>query len=249
MSYIITTICVGSKYERIKPHWINRINDKCKNKEIIIFDKTNSKIISHEYGWWDIVRLDKNILLCCDKNVPIVHVDIDIIVEKELEEIVNLPYDFIISTEIGGNESFPKECSQKLGFGVCTGFYVIKNSALDFMLKILNNMKNKTYGSLSDQVNIMNYIVNTPHVVKIEECVLNNVTFKNKIIEIDNIKICVLDFDIITRNPFSIKNQFANHINIDNVKGVNNFIKYFYEPLENLPLTCGCRIRNKCRHM
>ena len=78
------------------------------------------------------------------EHIPIVHIDIDIIIENDIQEIVNLPYDFIISTEISGDKSFPKECSQILGFGVCSGFYIIKNIAINLMLKILNNMKNKT---------------------------------------------------------------------------------------------------------
>ena len=43
MSYIITTICIGSKYELIRPHWVNRINNKCKHKEMYILDNTNIK--------------------------------------------------------------------------------------------------------------------------------------------------------------------------------------------------------------
>ena len=244
MSYIITTLCFGQKYEPIRNHWANRITDKCKKqKGIIVYDKSNilnTEIPPTEYAWWDMVRLNKNISLCLQKNVPVVHIDIDIIIENELEELVKLPYDFIISTEIGGDKSFPKECSQKLGFGVCSGFYVIKKEGIQFMMKMLNNMRNKTYNSLSDQVNIMNYIVNNKYEIKEETCLLNGQEFTNKIIDIDNIKICVLDFEIITRDPILIKHQFGNHINIDNVGGVQNFIKYFYEPLENLPLTCRC---------
>lgn len=177
----------------------------------------------------------------------------DIIIENEIECLVNLPYDFIISTEIGGNQSFPKECSQILGFGVCSGFYILKPSSLAFINKNLSNMTTKTYNSLSDQVNIMNYIVNNNYKVYDSECVLNGITFKNKIIEIDDINICVLDFDIIIRDPITTKNQYGNHINIDNVGGSDNFIKYFYEPLEKLPLTCRCGKThlgdyNVCKH-
>ena len=244
MSYIISSICFGNKYIPVKKHWLNRVNNKCmKADKIHIWDSTNvnrKDIPAREYGWWDVVRLEKNILLFSKEDKPVLHVDMDIIVENELEEIVNLPYDFIISTEIGGNQSFPKRCSQKLGFGVCSGFYVIKKGGLNFMKKTLNNMKNKTYGSLSDQFNIMNYIVSNKYEIKEELCILNGIEFKNKIIEIDNIKICVLDFEIITRDPIVVKHQFANHINIDNVGGVRNFIKYFYQPLESLPLTCRC---------
>jgi hypothetical protein len=213
-----------------------------------------SDIPSYEYAWWDIVRMKSNLALYLSEKIPIIHIDMDIIIEKDIEEIVNLPYDIIISTEIGGNQSFPKECSEKLGFGVCSGFYIIKKDASPFIKKILYNMQKKIYNSLSDQVNIMNYIVNNNYHIKEEECVLNNIIYKNKIIEIDNIKICVLDFDIITRDPIVTKNQFGNHINIDNVDGVTNFIKYFYNNLEDLPLTCRCGKRhlgdnNVCKHI
>lgn len=257
MSYIISTICYGSKYEVILQHWLNKINSICNHKEICVINKNNidlSNITSYEYAWWDIIRLKKNIELFYKNNLPIVHIDIDIIIENDIQEIVDLPYDFIISTEIGGNQSFPKECSQILGFGVCSGFYVIKRPALNFLYKILYNMKNKVYNSLSDQVNIMNYIINNKYQIKEEECILKGKKFTNKIIEIDDIKICVLNFDIITRDPIVMKDQFANHINIDNVGGVNNFIKYFYEPLQNLPLTCRCGKKhlgdnNQCNHI
>jgi hypothetical protein len=258
MSYIITTICFGVKYEPIRQHWIKRITDKCKQgKEIVVFDKTNvqqREIPSSEYAWWDVVRLNKNILLCLKEKAPIIHIDMDIVVENELADLTQLPYDFIISTEIGGNQSFPKECSQKLGFGVCSGFYIIKPSAINFMMKILSNMKSKKYGSLSDQVNIMNFVVNNAHTVTEDTCVLNGVVFKNKIIQVDGIKICVLDFGIITRDPILTKQQYGNHINVDNVGGVGNFINYFYQPLESLPLTCRCNKKhlgdnNICTHL
>lgn len=32
MTYIISTICFGNKYEPIKNHWLNRINNKCLKK-------------------------------------------------------------------------------------------------------------------------------------------------------------------------------------------------------------------------
>jgi hypothetical protein len=258
MTYIITTICFGAKYEPIRQHWLNRIKSKCiKNKDIRIFDNTNveqQEIPSHEYAWWDVVRLNKNISICLKEKIPVIHVDMDILIENELDHIVQLPYDFIISTEIGGNQSFPKECSQQLGFGVCSGFYIIKPEALKFMMKILTNMKSKRYNSLSDQVNIMNYIVDNKHNIQEETCLLSGIEYKNKIIEIDNIKICVLDFGIITRDPIFTKQQYGNHINIDNVGGVNNFIKYFYHPLESLPLTCRCNKphlgdNNQCIHI
>ena len=43
------------------------------------------------------------------------------------------------------------------------------------------------------------------------------------IIEIENITVCVLDFDIITRDPIVSNNQYGNHINIDNVSNKDMF--------------------------
>lgn len=241
MSFYITTFCYGNKYEPIKPKWIKRIQDTCKNSTIRIFTECNVQLLNgFKYAWWDVVRLYNNLSIIKETNKPVVHIDIDIIVEKNIEDIVNLDYDFIISREIGGSESFPKECSSILGFGVCSGFYVIKPSALLFMSKIYSLMEKYTYNNYSDQVTIMNYIVKNKHTISNNTVILDGISYTNKIIEIDDIKICVLDFDMIVRDPIVNKGQYANHINIDNVGGTSMFLKYFNTPLENLPLTCRC---------
>ena len=258
MSYIITTLCLGQKYEPIKNHWTNRINDKCKSCYIQIFNDFNilhpSSFTQGYPGYIWAVRFKHNLDLLMKTNVPIVMCDLDVIIEKDIKQIVDLSFDIIISKEIGGSDAYPKECSQKIGFGVCCGFMIVKPTARKFMVDIFKNMSLKKYNTYDDQVNIMNYIVNNKHEIKEETCLLNGVEFTNKIIEIDNIKICVLDFEIITRDPIVIKHQFGNHINIDNVGGVQTFIKYFYEPLENLPLTCRCGKthlgdNNICKHI
>ena len=107
------------------------------------------------------------------------------------------------------------------------------------MSKLYDIMSNNSV-NYSDQVNLMNYIVNSKYNVKDEEIILDNVKYINKIIEIDDIKICVLDFNIIIRDPVFNIGQFGNHINIDNIGGTANFLKYFDNNLENLPLTCRC---------
>jgi len=258
MDYYITTFCYGPKYSSIRDIWCERINKKCKNCEIIIFNNVkilNGLLFEQTYtGYIWAIRFKHNLDLLFKTNKPIVMCDLDIIIEKDIQPLVELPFDIIISTEIGGSNSYPKECSEKLGFGVCCGFMILKPSARKIMLNIFKNMENKKYKTYDDQVNIMNYIVNGNYNVKEEKCILDGVEFKNKIIEIDNIKICVLDFDIITRDPIFTKNQFGNHINIDNVGGVMNFIQYFYQPLENLPLTCRCGKRHLgdnsiCKHI
>ena len=160
----------------------------------------------------------------------------------------------IISTEIGGSNAYPKECSIKLGFGICCGFMVIKPSATNFLMSIFKKMICKESKTYDDQVNLMNYIVNNNYIVTEEEVLLDGAKYINKIIEIDDIKICVLDFNIIVRDPISNINQFGNHINIDNVGGTINFLRYFDENLEDLPLTCRCGKKHLgdtsiCKHL
>lgn len=240
MDYCITTFCYGEKYVPISEKWFERITNKCKNMKCIIFNEFNIKL-NHglKYAWWDVIRLYNNLSIVAKTNKPVVHIDIDLIIEKDIKPLIDLPYDLIISKEIGEDEAYPKECSKILGFGVCSGFYIIKPSAHNFMSKLYDTMSNNIV-NYSDQVNLMNYIVNSNYNIKDEEIILDNVKYINKIIEIDDIKICVLDFNIIIRDPVFNIGQFGNHINIDNVGGTTNFLKYFDDNLENLPLTCRC---------
>lgn len=257
--YTIFSSNFGNKYKIIQNHWLKRVNEKCGNECFvkIISDDTLKNIsfkINFEYAWWDVLRLD--CILEDLKNIgkPIIHIDQDIIIEKNLKPIVDLPYDIIISTEIGENKAFPPECSKVLGFGMCSGFYILKSTSINFMANILENMKTKKYKSYSDQVNIMNYIVNNKYDLNYEDIVFGGKKYINKIISIDGIKICVLDFNIIIRDPIINDGQFANHINVDNVGGPINFINYFYNDLEKLPLTCRCGKKhlgdnNICKHI
>ena len=255
MSYYITTFCYGNKYEPILPKWKSTIENRCKNSLIKIFDKCNITLnFGGQYAWWDVVRMHNNLQILIKENKPIVHVDIDLIIKKDIEPLVNLNYDLIFSREIGGDKAFPKECSKILGFGICSGFYIVKPTAQKFIMKIYNMMNSHKYGSYSDQVNIMNYIINNNYIIKDEIIILDGIEYKNNIIQIDNIKICVLDFNIILRDPILNVNQFGNHINIDNVGGTQNFLKYFDEDLESLPLTCRCGKTNLgdnniCKHV
>jgi hypothetical protein len=258
MAYYITTFCNGPKYSPIKNIWLKRINEKCKNFQVAVFENITvlqKKLFQVGYpGYIWAIRFKHNLDLLLTNNKPIVMCDLDVIIEKDIQPIVDLPFDIIISTEIGGANSYPKECSSKLGFGVCCGFMVIKPTAKKMMFEIFKNMVTKKYNTYDDQVNIMNYIVNSNYKVHDEEIVLDNVKYINKIIEIDNIKICVLDFDIIVRDPIINNGQFGNHINIDNVGGTLNFLKYFDNDLEKLPLTCRCGKKhlgdnNQCKHI
>lgn len=257
--YYVTTFCCGSKYYPIKDTWHDRVNAKCKNAEIKIFEDFHFGILdnsSFETNFTHIwmIRLKHNIDLLLQNDKPIVMCDLDVIIEKDIQPLVELPFDIIISTEIGGDKSYPQECSRVLGFGVCCGFMILKPSSKKVILQIFENMKSKKYDTCDDQVNFMNYIVNNYYTIKEESIILDNKKYYNKIITIDDIKICVLDFNIITRDPIKNDGQFANHINIDNVGGVYNFLRYFNEKLEKLPLTCRCGKQhlgdnNACKHI
>lgn len=243
MEYHLISVCIGNRYNIIEPYFINRIKDKCPGANIKIIKDFNLDI-DKDYGWWDIIRMNEIIKLLENDNKPVVHCDIDVIIEKNIESLINIKYDIIFSKEFGENNAFPKDCSNKIGFGICTGFYIIKPTpnSINFLKKIYNDMINKLYGSYSDQITIMNTIVNNNYNIKNTFFINNNLIFTNKIITLNdyNIDICVLDFDLITRDPEYTKDQFANHINIDNVGGSFNFINYYNYKLEDLPLTCRC---------
>jgi hypothetical protein len=239
--YHITTFCYGTKYEPILLKWLSTIKNTCKNSTITVFNTCNIQLpFGFQYAWWDMVRLHNNLNILIRSNQPVVHIDMDLIIKKDIDPIIHLNYDLIFSKEIGENKAFPQECSNILGFGICSGFYVIKPRAFTFMKQIYQFMNSHTFNSYSDQVNIMNYIIHNKYTIKEEDVILDGVRYTNKIIEINNIKICVLDFNIIIRDPILNINQFGNHINIDNVGGTQNFLKYFDEDLEHLPLTCRC---------
>lgn len=93
----------------------------------------------------------------------------------------------------------------------------------------------KKYESYSDQITLSRYIRDNITKKFQEEITLNNVKFTNNIIEVSGIRICVLDFNLITRDPVISGNQYGNHIHIDNCGSTKNFIKFFYNKVEELP--------------
>ena len=91
--YNIATVCIGPKFEPIKPDWLQRIEQTCKNTAIHIWRQIDGSILRHglQYAWWDVIRLKKNLELLMNEKKPVMHIDMDIIVEKDLIDIVNLP--------------------------------------------------------------------------------------------------------------------------------------------------------------
>jgi hypothetical protein len=234
----MTTFCFGKKYTPILPKWRERITNTCKQAVIKVWDKLDIFLDYQSYGWWDIIRLHHNLEILHREMVPVVHLDIDLIITKDIQPLVHLDYDLIFSTEHYGNGAYPPECSKVLGFGICTGFYIVKPSSLHFMIKIMDLMHKRVYKDYSDQVALMNYFVSNPHVIKEEHIQIEGVTYTNKVIEIDGIRIGVLDLLLITREPKKQVHPFGNHIIIDNVGGTQNFLRYFDEDLEVVNSEC-----------
>lgn len=242
--YCIATLCYGERYEPILEHWMKRIKDRCPATSIYILNNIpvpdDLVCFNGINGFIWTLRFNKMMNLLNKINMPVVMCDVDVIIEKDLSPLVELPYDVVISTEIGGSKAYPQHCSSRLGFGVCAGFTIIKPSAKPFIDNVYNNMKTGKYRTYDDQINLMEHIVNAHTSIEDVPATINGIEYQNKIINIDNIKICVLDFRLVVRDPVNNTEQFANHINIDNVGGTDNFIKFFYEDWHNLPMTCRC---------
>jgi len=245
--YTITTFCHGPKYTPILPHWKKCIENTCPNASIDILDKIDLKLNMNKYAWWDVLRLYKNLEIIKRTDRPIVHIDLDVIVKKDITPLVQLDYDIIFSRDIGYTKVSPPEFSERFGFVISSGFHVIKPGGRLFMNKIMGLMGRLTHNSYSDSFNIMKYILGHEHTIEPDDWG----SYKNTIINIEGTRICVLDFGIIEREPLFDREQYAYHINVDNVGGYKEFVKFFTEPLESLPTPCRCRLINlpECPHM
>jgi hypothetical protein len=234
----MTTFCYGNKYTPILPKWTERITQTCKKAIVFVWDKVDIALEYHSYGWWDLIRLYHNLEILHREKKPVVHVDMDLIITKDIEPLVQMDYDVIFSTEHYGNGAYPPDCSKILGFGICTGFYILKPASFQFMSSIMELMHNRVYKDYSDQVTLMNYFVSKPHVIKEEDIQIDGIVYTNKVIEINNLRIGVLDLRLITREPKINCNPFGNHIIIDNVGGTQNFLRYYDEDLDLVNAEC-----------
>jgi len=109
-----------------------------------------------------------------------------------------------------------------------------------FLNSVFSDMKNRTYGNYSDQVAIMNRLAGSDAHIEEVAMQVNGRTYTNQVLCVEGVSICVVDFALLVRDPVRDAGQLANHINIDNVGGPEAFLRYFEEPLDDLPLTCRC---------
>lgn len=72
MDYYITTFCYGPKYSPLKNVWYERINKKCTNCKIIIFNNVqilNGLSFDRTYrGYFWAIRFKHNLDLLCKIN-------------------------------------------------------------------------------------------------------------------------------------------------------------------------------------
>ena len=92
--YNIITVCMGERYSIIEPHFRKRVSEKCPNAKLRIV-KNHNLNLNLEYGWWDVVRMNEIINLLEIERIPVVHCDIDIIIEKDIEPLLDINQDII----------------------------------------------------------------------------------------------------------------------------------------------------------
>jgi hypothetical protein len=248
--YIISSLCFGDKYLPILDHWMKNTIEKCPSADIIIpaislplpfppdevqyFPQNKFRWNAKGEAFWDVLRLENNIEYLIKYRKPVVHCDLDMIIVKNLDSLIEWGkrerFDIIFSRETWGDP-----------LPICSGLYILYPSSQVFCKEIwLTMMKLKKYGTYSDQNTLRFHALDCEAIVTNVSSMLDGIEYKNTIVSLDNMRICILDMEIITRDPMGTKTQYANHVNVDNVGGVNTFLRFFNEKIENLPLTCRC---------
>jgi hypothetical protein len=255
MEYTIVTICFG-QYDRLLAHWLNHIyphvgtNEGCvlgvRDIQIqypnISYKRIQETIPLGEYGAWDYYRMMEG-LEVLRKGRIFIHIDMDIVFNKSFKPLLELPYDIVFSREQNEENGFPLEPCQKIGFGLCSGFYIAKPypRVYEFMTEITNTMLNRKYKSYSDQVTIMNMLADMNLNWKSETYILDENVYKNHSTTLSNgTTICILDLKIIPRYKRKNIGQIASHLHVCteyvNQEGqvyIEDFPHCYLHPVEN----------------
>lgn len=232
MKYIFLTFCDGIKYEVILPHWLNRIQTTCKNCEIVIVNKNDQNIEIDDtiHAWWDVIRMNK-IIEFLEKGYTVVHCDIDIIIQRDIEELLEIDADFIISKATTSHDcEYLEHYYNQYGFCICSGFFIAKPSSISFLKYIFEKMQKKslkyiTYETYSDQCSIMECFIDNN--LSTRDIIYKN-TFTNMLSNVLDVDICILDDNIIKISDELGSNSYGTHMNIDKEGGSLNFLRNFY---------------------
>lgn len=163
-------------------------------------DKNKRRLIA---GDGDLPRLEK-IIEYCSMGYTCLHMDLDVVLFKNITPLLVLPYYFVISRAF----SFPKSVVDKIGFVGCTGFYIAKPDSLPFLLQWHNDIIK------SDQVD--QFVINK---------IFSNLIWKNKVNKVaeystkndlvsywNKLPILVLSSTLLPRNKKGLsKHSFGLH--------------------------------------
>jgi hypothetical protein len=133
---IVVTACYGERFWAVVPKWTQHVAALTGLPiEIVSLDgrtyqnealRIRTKSLSHHYkkagyGWGDLPRL-QHILSLLENDITCIQIDLDVILKRSIDTLIQLPYDLIISRAF----SFPAEVAERFGFVMCTGFFIAK---------------------------------------------------------------------------------------------------------------------------
>lgn len=185
-------------------------NEKLAHRIEYSFNNLGRKKESLGWGDGDLPRLEKVIALCA-QGYTCMHLDLDVVLLKEISSIIELPYSFIISRAFG----FPKYIVQKIGFVGCTGFYIAKPESLPLLNYWRDEIKSH---SQLDQLSInqifekLKWDTNT--------FIINDNEYQNTVSSWKNISLTALDTEILPRN---ILNKSNGSFGVHNPKVMNDY--------------------------
>lgn len=229
MEYTVATICFG-QYDRLLEPWLNHIIPHIGHHQLTVlgvrdiqiqhpnasYKKIQETIPLGEYGAWDYYRMMEGLEIL-KQNRIFIHIDMDIVFNKSFRPLIELPYDIIFSREQNEENGFPLEPCQKIGFGLCSGFYIAKPSdrVREFIKHITETMYARRYNSYSDQVTIMNVLADMNLEWKSHIYTLDGRIYKNHSATLPNgTTVCILDLKIIPRYRRKNIGQIGSHLHV-----------------------------------
>jgi hypothetical protein len=210
---VVVTSCYGERFWAAVPSWLARIRSITELPvEIVSLDGrtwkaphvrtinfTPGRVL--EYGSGDRERTE-HIVSRLEEGRICLQIDLDVYLKRDVDPIVGLPYDFIVSRAF----RFPEDIVARLGFVACTGFYVAKPSALPLLRHLYSRLRE---GLVLDQAELNACLVESEwHNETVELLGFQGVA---DVCECRGVKICVLPKEVIARDDDLETSWFGNH--------------------------------------
>jgi len=132
-----------------------------------------------------------------------VQIDMDVRVKRDLQPILDLPYDFIMSRAFG----MPKPVVKELGFVGCTGFFVAKPGSLQLVNDLLTELTNSP--GAGDQRVINNWFLGLDW--RSEKISIGPFNGTASVCELRSARVCILPQKAISRNDDLASSWFGNY--------------------------------------